>query len=113
MTMNTTYHAGVERANRLQALEETLGFTKIVLQFEDVVEEKLYLLTSSGIIIVKSTRRDAVITAYMANINQCHRLYRLAGKSQMSPKMEKRVKKNCERHPELFAVVGQKPYAAN
>ena len=39
--MNTTYHARVERANRLQALEETLGFTKTVLQFEDVVEEKV------------------------------------------------------------------------
>jgi len=50
--------------------------------------------------------RDIVITAFMANVNQCYRLYRMAGKGQMSPKMEKRVMKNCQRHPELFTIRG-------
>ena len=104
--MNTTFHAGVERANRLQALEEVLGFTKPVLEVEVYEEEKRYLLTSSGIVIVKNLYRDIVITAFMANVNQCYRLYRMAGKGQMSPKMEKRVMKNCQRHPELFTIRG-------
>ena len=104
--MNTTFHAGVERANRLQALEEVLGFTKPVLEVEVYEEEKRYLLTSSGIIIVKNLYRDVVITAFMANVSQCYRLYRMAGKGQMSPKMEKRVVKNCQRHPELFTIRG-------
>ena len=102
----TTYHAGVERANRLQALEEVLGFTKPVLEVEVYEEEKRYLLTSSGIIIVKNLYRDIVITAFMANVAQGYRLYRMAGKGQMSPKMEKRITKNCERHPELFTIRG-------
>lgn len=106
MTFDTTYHAGVERANRLRALEEVLGFTKPVLDIIIQEEQKRYLLTSSGIIIVKSLRRDVVITAYMANVNQCYRLYKLAGKSKIAPKMEKRVIKNCQRHPELFTIVG-------
>lgn len=103
---NTTYHAGVERANRLQALEDTLGFTKPVLEVEVYEEEKRYLLTSSGIIIVKNLYRDIVITAFMANVAQAYRLYKMSGKSQMSPKMEKKIVKNCERHPELFTIRG-------
>ena len=107
MTMtNLTFHAECERANRLQALEEILGFTNAVLEIKCYEEEKKYLLTSSGIIVVKNLYRDTVITAYMANINQCYRLYRMAGKSQISPKVRKRVLKNIERHPELFAVRG-------
>lgn len=102
--MTFSYHAQVERADRLQKLEEVLGITKIVLEVPIVEEEKRYCLTSSGILIVKNLHRDFVITAYMINVNQCYRLYRLAGKSQMSPKVYKRVVKNCERHKELFYI---------
>jgi hypothetical protein len=85
-------------------LEEVLGFTRIVLEVPVVEEEKRYCLTSSGIIIVKNLHREFVVTAFMANINQCYRLYRMAGKGQMSPKMYKRVTKNIERHSELFYI---------
>ena len=99
-----SYHAQVERADRLAQLEEVLGFTRIVLEVPVVEEEKRYCLTSSGIIIVKNLHRDFVVTAFMANINQCYRLYMMAGKGQMSPKIYKRVTKNCERHRELFYI---------
>ena len=99
-----SYHAQVERADRLAQLEEVLGFTRIVLEVPVVEEEKRYCLTSSGIIIVKNLYRDFVVTAFMANINQCYRLYMMAGKGQMSPKIHKRVVKNCERHKELFYI---------
>lgn len=99
-----SYHAQVERADRLVQLEEILGFTRIVLEVPVVEEEKRYCLTSSGIIIVKNLHREFVVTAFMANINQCYRLYRMAGKGQMSPKMYKRVTKNIERHSELFYI---------
>ena len=99
-----SYHAQVERADRLAQLEEALGFTHIVLEVPVVEEEKRYCLTSSGIIIVKNLHKEFVVTAFMANINQCYRLYRMAGKGQMSPKMQKRVVKNCERHRELSYI---------
>lgn len=103
MKYETTYHAGVERKNRLQALEEVLGFTNPVL--EVVMEEtKRYQLTSSGIIVVTNVFTNLLITAYMANYDQCYRLYKLAGKGEVAPKMKKRVMKNCERHPELFEI---------
>lgn len=102
--MKLTYHAEYERGNRLAALEEVLGFTKTVLEVEVKEECKRYCLTSSGVIVVKNLYKDIVVTAFMANIDQCYRLYRMAGKAQISPKMEKRVMKNCERHAELFLI---------
>ena len=99
-----SYHAQVERADRLAQLEEVLGFTNIVLEVPVVEEEKRYCLTSSGIIIVKNLHRDFVVTAYMATIKQCYRICRMAGKSQIPPKLHKRVTKNCERHSELFYI---------
>lgn len=99
-----SYHAQYERADRIEKLEEVLGFTKIVLEVPVVEEEKRYCLTSSGVLIVKNLYRDFVITAFMCNVDQCYRLYRMAGKAQMSPKMYKRVTKNIERHSELFYI---------
>ena len=99
-----SYHAQVERADRLTQLEEVLGFTHIVVEVPVVEEEKRYCLTSSGIIIVKNLHRDFVVTAYMANLNQCYRSCRMAGKSQIPPKLHKRVTKNLERHRELFYI---------
>lgn len=101
-----SYHAQVERADRLAKLEEVLGFTKIVLEVPVVEEQKRYCLTSSGVLIVKNLHHDFVVTAFMVNVDQCYRLYMMAGKGQVSPKMYKRVVKNCERHKELFYIQG-------
>ena len=102
--MNFSYHALHERSGRLKQLEEVLGFTKIILEVPVLEDKKRYCLTSSGVIIVKNLYEDFVITAFMANMNQCYRLYRMAGKKHLSPKMEKRVLKNIERHSELFFI---------
>ena len=99
-----SYHAQVERADRLAQLEEVLGFTKIVLEVPVAEEEKRYCLTSSGILIVKNLHRDYVITAFMATIDQAYRICKMAGKSQIPPKLEKRVVKNYERHKYLFYI---------
>lgn len=102
--MTFSYHAQYERADRIERLEEVLGFTKIVLEVPVVEEEKRYCLTSSGVLIVKNLYRDFVITAFMCNVDQCYRLYRMAGKAQVSPKVYKRITKNIERHSELFYI---------
>lgn len=102
--MTFSYHAQYERANRLAQLEEVLGFTKIVLEVPVYEENKRYCITSSGILIVKAITEEFVITAFMCNINQCYRLYKMAGKAQVSPKLYKRITKNIERHPELLHI---------
>ena len=102
--MTFSYHAAYERADRLQALEEVLGFTKIIIEVPVVEEQKRYCLTSSGILIVKNLHRDYVITAFMATVNQAYRICRMGGKSKIPPKLEKKIIKNNERHKELFYI---------
>ena len=102
--MKFSYHAEYERADRMAKLEEVLGFTSIVLEVPVVEERKRYCLTSSGILIVKALKEDFVITAWMANIDQCYRLYKMAGKSQIAPKVHKKVVKNLERHADLIYI---------
>ena len=99
-----SYHAEVERAERIKALEETLGFTSIALEVYCHQDNKRYCLTTSGVLLVKAATEEFLITAMMANIDQCYRLYRMAGKSQIAPKMYKRVTKNMERHSNLFLI---------
>ena len=100
-----SYHAQYERANRFALLEERLGFTKIVMEYEKPEEDIRECLTSSGILIIKRASEDFIITAWMASINDCYALSKLVGKSQVPPKLYKRVKKNQERHPELIKFV--------
>lgn len=102
--MTLSYHMTYERADRLQILEDTLGFTKIVLEVPVVNENKRYCLTSSGILIVKSLYDDFVITAFMVTVDQCYYICRLAGKGQIPPKLHKKIVKNIERHPELLYI---------
>lgn len=102
--MTFSYHAQYERADRLQALEEVLGFTKIVVEVPVVEDQKRYCLTSSGILIIKNLHKDYVVTAFMATVDQAYRVCRMGGKSCIPPKLEKKIVKNNERHRELFFI---------
>lgn len=104
MTFNDfsmTYHAEYERQERLARLEELLGVTRIVLTSHDVRRNNVRCLTSSGIIMVFSYE-NVLITAYAASLKEAEQMYYYAGKSQISPKMYKKIRKNMERFPEFF-----------
>lgn len=102
--MTLTYHAAHERAERIAALEEVLGFTSIVVEVGVAAEQVRYCITSSGVILIKNLQKDILITAYMASIAQVYAICRLAGKAQIPPKLYKRVIKNNERHRNLFYI---------
>ena len=102
--MTYTYHAQVERADRLAKLEEVLGFTSIALEVVSVEEHKRFCVTSSGILIIKDLHYDIVVTAYMIDVDHLYHLCMKAGKKQMPPKLYKRVCKNMERHRDLYYI---------
>lgn len=104
MTMTLSYHAEYERADRLARLEEVLGFTNVVLEAPCTERGVRYCITSSGILIVKNLFTDVVVTAYLINMKQCAFYCRMAGKSCVPPKLEKRVRKNMERHQNLYFI---------
>lgn len=101
-----SYHARVERQNRMKAIEETLGFTHIVIEHKDFNRNVVNCITSSGVIIIKNLKTDKIVTAYMGTYRQIEAICRLAGKKDVPPKLQKKVKKNIEKHAELFEIRG-------
>lgn len=102
--MTLTYHAQFERAERFAKLEETLGFTSIVMEAISVKRNVKFCVTSSGILIIKNLQNDYVITAYMLDAKELITISRLAGKKQVPPKLMKRVEKNMVRHADLYRI---------
>ena len=103
---NRTYHASVERSDRLETLERVLGFTKIV------IERKFFRngrwvregITSSGILVVRPLDEDIIITAFMVRVEKAAAVCYDAGKKQIPPKLYEKIVKNAQRHPELFYI---------
>lgn len=104
LTVKMTYHARVERVERIEAIAEMIGFSRPVLTYIDKKEQKKYLLTSTGVILVFGISSEALITAFLATHEQARKLYWLAGKSQISPKVEKKIIKNCKKYSYLFEL---------
>ena len=108
MIMNLSYHAEVERAERIELLAEYIGFTRIVMEVvlpdrNRVGKFRKIGLTSSGIMIIRNME-ELVITAYLPQIDEVVKLSRKAGKKQVPPKLYNKVLKNMERHPELLRI---------
>ena len=99
--LSKTYHAEYERQERLARLEELLGVTRVVISYHDERRKNIRCLTSSGIVMVLSYE-NVLITAYAATVKEASFMYRSVGKSQISPKIYKKIQKNMERFPEFF-----------
>jgi len=104
LVIEMTYHARVERKDRIQAIGEMIGFSRPILQYIDYKESKIYHLTSTGIILVYGMYSHLLITGFMATLDQAEKLYRLCGKRQVSPKVEKKIIKNCKKYSYLLEI---------
>lgn len=104
ITIAMTYHARVERVERIEAIAQTIGITRPVLEYIDYQDQKRYQLTTTGIILVLSLKQDLLITAFMATYEQASKLYYLCGKKRVSPKVEKKIHKNLEKYSYLLHI---------
>lgn len=92
MKLVMTTHARIDRADRLTALIDYLGIDEIILETPDDKQQCATLcLTATGIIIVKSTIDNRVITAYMATMNRVYAMYKIAGYNRIPKKVYQRV----------------------
>ena len=92
MKLVMTTHARVDRADRMSALVDYLGMDEIILEVPDNTQEyATTCLTASGIIIIKSTVNNRVITAYMATMNRVYAMYKIAGYNRIPKKVYQRV----------------------
>lgn len=104
ITIQMTYHAKVERVQRIEAVARIIGITRPVLEYIDYENGKRYQLTTTGIILVLALDQELLITAFMATYEQAHKLYSLVGKKRVAPKMEKKINKNLEKYSYLLYI---------
>ena len=101
MTFEMTYHASVERVDRLSACVQYLGMSKFIYEKPDRRHPgTVQCVTSTGIIIVKNAVSGALITGWMATPKQIAAIY----KGRAPQKLFNRVVKNNERYAFLLEM---------
>ena len=75
-TMKMSYHARVERLDRLVACMTHIGYNEFAYEIPDPRSpQHYYTITDTGIILVRGTDDGTVVTGYMATINKLTALF--------------------------------------
>ena len=105
MKVELTYHARVERIDRLTALLVNLELGEIILEAPDERNEgSIRCLTSTGIVLVKSMYTGAIITGYMATMDQLHAMYYSINQREIPRDILRRVKRNATHYSFLYSI---------
>ena len=105
MKVELTYHARVERIDRLTALLVNLELGEIILEAPDERNEgSVRCLTSTGIVLVKSIHTGALITGYMATMDQLHAMYYSINQREIPRDILRRVKRNATHYSFLYSI---------
>lgn len=105
MKVELTYHAKVERIDRLTALIINLELGEIIFEAPDERNEgSVRCLTSTGIILVKSIHTGAIITGYMATMDQLHAMYYSMNQREIPRDILRRVKRNATHYNFLYSI---------
>lgn len=98
-------HLVYERANRLEILNEYLGYSnKVLLETYDRNCTARVRIFSTGICHIVDLYDDYVITGYALTIKQATAIWYNATGKRMPAQLYKRIIKNMERHPEIFNI---------
>lgn len=100
--MKMTYHAQVERIDRLVACIEHLGVGEVVLETE--FNDARVRLTSTGLCLVMDKYEDKLITGYMCPINRCTAIYRSSGYTRVPESIYKTVTRNNKKYKFLLEM---------
>lgn len=95
-----TYHAQVDRLDRLSLCIETVGVGDILKQRIDQERQTITQVTSTGLILVVGLKSGKLITGFMGTVSQVAYLYQ--GHTPTS--LMKVVKKNNKLYPYLLEM---------
>lgn len=95
LKVNMTYHASVERIDRIVDCIVRYGLGEVVLEVYSGEVQKLFRLTDTGMLLVFDRDGNTLISGYMCNIEKCIVLYKLAGQT-MPPYIRKTVIRNSD-----------------
>lgn len=102
MMMKMTYHAQVERIDRLVACIEHLGVGEIIL--ETNFNNARLRLTSTGLCLVMDQGGEKLITGYMCPIDRCTAMYRSCGYTRVPEAVYKTVIRNNKKYKFLLQM---------
>lgn len=92
--MKISEHGRIDRVERITRIITELGIGEIVLTIEHQEMKRLECLTSTGVILIKSSTDNIVITAYVASIERVIAMYKSQGVNNLPPSIRNKVLKN-------------------
>ena len=95
-----TFHARVERLDRLAACVERLGVGEVAL--EAVHNGVRFRLTSTGLCLVYAVNEETLITGFMCPINRCIAMYSACGYKRVPTGIFKTVTRNNKEYAFLL-----------
>lgn len=107
MKFEMTYHAQVERLDRLVKCIELVGVGDVILTAENIRDYQqgtIRQLTSTGLILVVNPTTNALVTGYMGTLKQVSSIYKDNGYQKMPNSMYKQVKRNTEKYSFLLEM---------
>ena len=102
MMMKMTYHAQVERIDRLVACIEHLGVGEVVLETE--FNNARLRLTSTGLCLVMDQYEEKLITGYMCPVDRCAAMYHSNGYKRVPDTIYKTVTRNNKKYKFLLQM---------
>ena len=93
--MKMTYHAQMERTDRLVYIAMTVGFGEVV--FEHRTHEHRECITDTGVLLVKPLDEEKLITAYIVGMDKAMALYRNTyGNQRMPHRLYNTIRNNAQ-----------------
>lgn len=88
--MEMTYHAAIQRKNRINNIVEKIGMGQVIK--EKFIHGCYSCITDTGITIIKSAEKDKIITIYVTTFRELVIIFN--GTKNIPPYLRKRVDKN-------------------
>ena len=105
MKVTLTEHARQDRLDRLSTILATVELGEIILKTPSETDKTAeMLLTSTGIIIVKSFTTGKIITGFMASPRKVKNMYKAAGFEKMPRQVKNTINKNMEKYSFLYKI---------
>lgn len=97
-----TYHAKVERIDRITTILTEVGYNEFVLEVKQ--PGRLWRLTDTGIIFIFDEAGETLITGYLGQRLKISSLYKQAGYAETPQRIWKTVIRNEKQYSFLYNI---------
>lgn len=101
-TFKMTYHAKVERIDRIVTLLTEVGYNEFILEVKQF--GRMLRLTDTGIIFIFDESGETLITGYLGQRLKVSSLYKQAGYTETPKKVWKTVTRNEKQYSFLYNI---------